>query len=397
MKPDVYIAIPTYWQGTKDREGTREDLIFDHPTYLDGSDTLSASLESLANADQSFPFKVLVLSAPIHPELEKEVTARVDSIIEQYRDRLDIGHFHGETLRLLQHHLQQKGFNPKHLSLQGYAAIRNCQLAVPSILGASLIAAIDDDEIVPYDYPERIQRYAGKNGIDLIAGRYRYENGKTFVHDRSEGRKDAGLFLKKQRYQNMVYQDIEDTPEDLVDTSIVLGGNMVFSRDLFTHVPFDPFIRRGEDIDYMINTAMAGFTWKCDKNLWIDHYPPACEERSKLQEDVIRFLYERAKIKESNRQEGFNSITAADLGPYPGLFLQDNLEEEALLALHGRDTAIQQEPWYLTPEEVLEEGSRLSSEVTGYFDFARMWPEMLASLIEDKRVAYLLETMIYKI
>ncbi|WP_321301944.1 hypothetical protein [uncultured Sphaerochaeta sp.] len=395
MKPDTYIVIPTYWQGKKDRKGTREDLIFDHPTYLDGPDTLSASLESLAKADQAIPFRVLVLSAPIHPELEQEVTTRVDSIIEQYRDRLDIGHFHGEALRLLQRHLQQKGFNPNHLSLQGYAAIRNCQLAVPSILGASLIAAIDDDEVVPLDYPERIQRYAGKNGIDLIAGRYRYENGKTFVHDRSEGRRDAGLFLKKQRYQNMVYQGIEDTPEDLVDTSIVLGGNMVFSRNLFTHVPFDPFIRRGEDIDYMINAAMAGFSWKCDKNLWIDHYPPACEERSKLQEDVIRFLYERAKIKESKRQEGFNSITAADLGPYPGLFLQDNLEEEALLALHGRDTAIQQEPWYLTPEEVLEEGSRLATQVIEFFDFSRIWPSLLTSLEQDTILTQRLEELVF--
>ena len=395
MKPDVYIVIPTYWQGTKDREGVKEDLIFDHPTYLDGPDTLSASLESLAKADQSYPFRVLVLSAPVHPELEAMVTARVDSIIDHYRDRLDIGHFHGEALRLLQRHLQQKGFNPNHLSLKGYAAIRNCQLAIPAILGASLIAAIDDDEVVPYNYPTQIRLYAGKNGIDLIAGRYRYDNGKTFVHDRSEGIKDAGLFLKKQRYQNMVYQGIEESHEDLVDTSIVLGGNMVFSRPLFTHVPFDPFIRRGEDIDYMINAAMAGFSWKCDKNLWIDHYPPACEERSKLQEDVIRFLYERAKINESKRQEGFNSITAADLGPYPGLFLQDNLEEEALLALHARDTAIQQEPWYLTPEEVLEEGLRLATQVTEYFDFARMWPDMITSLMEEDSLSEQLEAQLF--
>ena len=68
------------------------------------------------------------------------------------------------------------------------------------------------------------------------------------------------------------------------------------------HVPFDPFVRRGKDIDYMVNSMMADFQWKCDKMLMIDHYPLACKETNKLQEDMKRFLHERAKIKKVHQE-----------------------------------------------------------------------------------------------
>ena len=390
---ELFVVIPTYWQGEKTRKPNPEDLIFDHPTCLDGGETLSASLESLAKSEHPKGFKVLVLSAAVHPSLEKEVIEAVDAIILPYRDRLTIGHFHAEKLAEVQKRLASLGFDKDFLHLNGYASIRNCQLAIPAILGAEVIAAIDDDELVERDYPSKVLEHVGKPGMDGIAGRYRYEGSKTLVNDRFASIKNPSLFQRKQAYQNEVYKAIEKATEPIVETSIVLGGNMVFSNRLFMQVPFDPLVRRGEDIDYMINSMMAGFHWKCDKSLMIDHYPPACKETNKLQEDVIRFLYERAKIEKSSTKEGITAIKAEQLGPYPGKFLTDNLEEEALKTLKERPKEIEQEPWFLSPEDVIKRGLALGEKVEEFFEYANSWPNVMKALCSDEKTKKILEEM----
>ena len=390
---ELFVVIPTYWQGKRTRKSNPEDLIFDHPTFLDGGETLSASLESLAKCEHPKDFKVLVLSAAVHPSLEKEVIEAVDAIIKNYRDKLHIGHFHAGKLSEIQKSLERLGFSKNFLSLDGYASIRNCQLAIPAILEAGCIAAIDDDELVERDYPSKVLEYVGKPGMDGIAGRYRYEGSKTLVHDRFATIKDPSLFQKKQAYQNEVYKIIEEAAESIVETSIVLGGNMVFSRRLFMQVPFDPLVRRGEDIDYMINSMMAGFHWKCDKSLMIDHYPPACKETNKLQEDVIRFLYERAKIEKSTTKKGITAVKAEQLGPYPGNFLTAGLEEEAFKALKERPKEIEQEPWFLSPQEVIRRGLALGERVEEFFAYAELWPKVMKSLCSDEETKRILEEM----
>ncbi len=390
---ELYVVIPTYWQGKITRKPHPDDLVFDHPTFLDGDDTLSLSLESLAKTDTPKGFKVLVLSAAVHPSLEEEVIQAVDRIIENYKDRLNIGHFHAKKLKEVQQRLDVLGFPKDFLTLDGYASIRNCQLAIPAILGAEVISAIDDDELVESDYPSKVLEHVLKPGMDGIAGRYRYEGGKTLVHDRFANTKNPRLFQMKQAYQNEVYRKIEESKEPITDTSIVLGGNMVFSKKLFMQVSFDPFVRRGEDIDYMINSMMANFQWKCDKTLMIDHYPPACKETNKLQEDIMRFLYEKAKIEKSVTKESVKAVRAEDLGPYPGNFLKKNLQEEALQVLKDRPKEIEQEPWFLSAEEVVKRGIALGERVEEFFAYAELWPKVLQGLCSDEETKKGLERM----
>ncbi|MDY0290408.1 MAG: hypothetical protein RBR15_16400 [Sphaerochaeta sp.] len=390
---ELFVVIPTYWQGRTTRNPLPEDLVFDHPTFLDGEDTLSASLESLAKTESPKDFKVLVLSAAVHPSLEEEVIEVVDKIIGSYTNRLHIAHFHAKKLKEVQQRLVALGYPKEFLTLDGYASIRNCQLAIPAILGADVISAIDDDELVERDYPSKVLEHVGKPGMDGIAGRYRNKDGQTLVHDRFANTENPSLFQKKQAYQNEVYRRVEDSEDTITDTSIVLGGNMVFSRTLFMHVPFDPFVRRGEDIDYMINSMMAGFQWKCDKTLMIDHYPPACKETNKLQEDVMRFLYEKAKIEMSVTKEGIKAVRAEDLGPYPGNFLKENLQEEALQVLKDRPKEIEKEPWFLSAEEVIQKGLALGDRVDEFFTYLELWPNVVQALCSDAETKNILEMM----
>jgi hypothetical protein len=100
-------------------------------------------------------------------------------------------------------------------------------------------------------------------------------------------------------------------------------------RDLFAKIPFDPFIARGEDIDFLINARMFGHAFFLDNELSIYHYAPAkCHEKwCQIREDIYRFVYEKEKLKNQKDSRVMDRLTAEVLDPYPGAFLKDNLHE----------------------------------------------------------------------
>ncbi len=66
---------------------------------------------------------------------------------------------------------------------------------------------------------------------------------------------------------NEAFGKIIGSDPRLKETPFVFGGNMVIHRDLFTVVPFDPEVTRGEDIDFLINAKMFGFKLLSDEYL----------------------------------------------------------------------------------------------------------------------------------
>ena len=132
----------------------------------------------------------------------------------------------------------------------------------------------------------------------------------------------------------------------------VFGGAMVIHRSLFTAVPFDPVVRRGEDIDFLINARMFGFHFFLDNQLFIKHLPPPKMHPiwMQLREDIYRFIYERAKIEHQKEIKGMTKVYPEDFDPYPGCFLKSDLEEKIEKACK------------LLSEEYLAQGDRQGSE-----------------------------------
>jgi hypothetical protein len=389
----LYIVIPTYWTGDKLRTPLKEDLIFDHPTPLDGQDTLRATLDSLCAVQSHTPFRVMIVTAAVHPELGGAAEAKVDSLLDPYRDKLAIAQFSYSALERSRRALADGGFDPASLSLEGYSAIRNCQLFAPALLEAGRIAAIDDDELVAPDFADRTGDFLGSEfegkRVDGVAGRYYYEWGSFYVKEAEGDREAEGLFRKKQVYQNDSYKGFDALPGRLVPTTITLGGNMVFSPELYNNIPFDPLVTRGEDIDYLINSMLYGYNWMMDKELRIDHFPPPCRSKAKLQEDVIRFVYEREKLRLAAARPDLKTVTAGELEPYPGHFLKDDLDEESLQALAARRMEGDEE-YYMSPEEVLAVGTERAAKASAYFDYVGKWRAMLPELRKNRELcAYL--------
>ena len=95
-------------------------------------------------------------------------------------------------------------------------------------------------------------------------------------------------------------------------------------------MPFDPNVARGEDIDFLMNAKMFGFTFFLDNKLSIKHLPPPKTHPlwMQLREDIYRFIYERTKIENQKDKKGMIKVYPEDFDPFPGCFLKNDLEEK---------------------------------------------------------------------
>ena len=103
---------------------------------------------------------------------------------------------------------------------------------------------------------------------------------------------------------------------------------MALHARAFTRVAFDPFITRGEDLDYLFNMRMFGYDVWFDNEWTVRHLPPESEKRSpRFMQDVYRWYYERAKLTFAAHQKELIPVTAASLMPYPGPWISRELDD----------------------------------------------------------------------
>jgi hypothetical protein len=157
---------------------------------------------------------------------------------------------------------------------------------------------------------------------------------------------------------------------------------MEFTAELAASVGFDPGITRGEDIDYLINARLEGRRFFLRKNLTIVHRPPAGgsyrdSNLSKLRQDVIRFLYERAKLESSQQHPDLASLTALDLMPYPGEFLARDIEGDAIEALQAAGFPGDAAAFV----SATRDGA--AQRVARYLEFRLQWPRLTAALLDQ--------------
>jgi len=373
------IVVPVYWgrpQGQAPRPG---DAIFDHPTPLDGESTLPPLLESLTRQDGGPPFRLLVLVAPVAPELAIAAEERTRELLAPFAQTFPVEQVGPSDLPRFRQAAEEVGLEASVINLHTYAGVRNLQLLAAHALDSSAIVALDDDEVVPPDYLRIAAESLEREGVKGAAGFYEDDRGSIFLPEPSPS---GNIFQDKPILMNEATRRLLDRPGRWVRTFVAFGGNMLFRQDLFTQVGFDPGITRGEDLDYVLNAHLAGVTFWLDKRLRITHRPPHWYNVSpyaKLAEDVRRFLYQREKLRRA-REEGMDPPTPEALMPYPGRFLQEDLEEQALAALAAMATPEAVACWG-TPEEIVSRAvERARRLAPAYFTFARRWPALVRAV-----------------
>jgi hypothetical protein len=326
------MIIPSYW-GRKKSEGWREtDEVYDHPTPLDETGTLNRVLKSLSILEDK-DFNLVVLGVSTAEDIQKEVELKISSIIKEEAPEVKTIFLSYSHLDKIHEHLADHGlkkFIPL-LRLSGYSNVRNLCLFSAHILGSEAAVLIDDDEIFedPQFMAKALEFIGKKTSVKkvlAVAGYYLNPDNDFFINKEII---PWMTYWNKIDCMNRAFREIIGKPPRLKETPFVFGGNMIVHRDLFTYVPFDSSVPRGEDIDYLINARMFGFKFYLDNELSIKHDPPPKTHPTwrKVREDIFRFVFEKSKLDTQEPAPGMKRVTAEDLNPFPGEFLKGDLED----------------------------------------------------------------------
>ncbi len=353
----VTMVIPSYWGREKGVGWKEGDAIYDHPTPLDEEGTLFRAIQSIAILKDK-DFQLVIIAVPTAEDIETQVEKKVANIIKSASATIgvDVLLFGSSHLKQI-HELLISDEKKKYvdlLQLRGYSNVRNLCMFIPHVLGSEAAVLIDDDEVFEDpNFISRAKEFVGKDiagkTVNAVAGYYLQPDGDYKV------KKTFRPWMKYwDQYERMneAFNRIIGSEPRLKETPFVFGGNMVIHRNLFTVVPFDPKVPRGEDIDFLINSKMFGFPFFLDNQLSIKHLPPPKTHPvwMRLQEDIYRFIYERTKIESQKEMEGMTKVNPEEFDPYPGCFLKADLEEKIKKSCR------------LLSEEYLAQGNKKGSE-----------------------------------
>jgi hypothetical protein len=330
-----WVAIPTYW--THPGERGPEDLIFDHPTPLDTPGTLRRTLESLIPLIIE-GVEVGVVAAATNPDLEAAVERRVREVIESPPLPYPVRLFAASHLNILKDFCRNHGRQEwlPLLSLKGYSQIRNLTLILANISGASAMLSLDDDEVIAdpeflTKIEEDLEALGRENDIFGLAGIYKNADGSVLLPEPDVPWAEA---WPKIRWLNAALEELVLKGPRLKSTNLGFGGNLVVPAALGRRLPFDPAITRGEDTDYLLNARLMQVPFFLDNTLSIIHLPPEKPHPTwlRLRQDLMRFCYTRLKLRQQEPGPDRHLVDPAELKPYPGNFLEDDLTLRAFLS-----------------------------------------------------------------
>jgi GT2 family glycosyltransferase len=329
---ETLIIIPTYWAPATPLPENGE-IIYDHPTPLTNSDTLTRCLESLKTIE-AVDYDVLIVAGASTPRIQQEMADRVEAIAQAVRPTLPgrLFVFTSQQIPVCREEFSQLPVDAEgFLKLDGYPNVRNAMLLLASVLDAKRVVMIDDDEYVTDpDFLgkvlRRLETRVGGKMVDGLGGYYLTPEGEWETAERDEA---WSAYWPKNRRINRTYRALlegEDLP-DLVETPMVFGGCLAMTRHLYRRIPFDRRVPRGEDMDYLLNARMFGYHFFMHRYWSIVHDPPPKTHATwkRMRMDIVRFLNERQKIGQQVKRPNMTRVEPHELDPYPGEFLRDDL------------------------------------------------------------------------
>lgn len=305
---NVLIETPTYWK--KEDEAS----IFDHPIPLNMNGWLGRYLKNVTSHPQfNLINKLVLFPAPSTLEIENKVKD-----ISKKFNNVEI--FSLETLKMLRQKLKENNFSTefiKTIHANSYPCVRNLGLIKGALEKADLLILIDDDELILDN--EFITKALEMSDAHAKTGYYT-SKGKHYLHVPEPPR--WALKWQKTELIAKIVQGYINSNERFSETNIALGGCTVITKELYQNICFDPFISRGEDLDFLISAKHDNYKFIFDSQLSVEHLPPQGSKYfwPKFKGDIHRFVYQRQKIRDLG-------IDAKELVPYPGDFLQEDLEE----------------------------------------------------------------------
>ena len=167
----------------------------------------------------------------------------------------------------------------------------------------------------------------------------------------------------------------------------VCGGCLAVHKEAFRRLAFDPWITRGEDLDYMLDLRMYGSDIWFDNQWVLRHLPPrTASEGTRFRQDIFRWLYEYRKLEYSRALIDLQQVKPASLEPYPGPFLEPGLLRRIRLTAWMRSFGRPDKKAYRLAAKAATGAASAYAEANcaKYFEFQYVWPEAMNRLESDQ-------------
>ena len=388
------VIIPTYIAGKRGKmSGASVISVYDHMTQLGQPGELPRCLESLQHVNNVGQILILVVA---DPEVAGKAADKVRKIADSFAD-LDVTVIGTDEMALVQQRMMQLGMGKlqREISLEGYAPVRNLGLVLAGALGFDSCVFIDDDEIIDDpDFMSKAVYGLGKltrNGVPILA--------KTGFYFNSEG---SYLSKSQDKWYNRFWQQgkafnewIEKAMRGLrlTRSNHVCGGCLALHREAFKRLSFDPWITRGEDLDYMLDLRMYGSDIWFDNKWSLRHLPPrTTSEGMRFRQDIYRWLYEYRKMEYSRTQIDLLQVKPASLEPYPGPFLQPSVGWRIRVTAILRSWACPDKKAYRHAAKAARNDAESYAQhnCSKYFEFQHVWPELMSRIENDEPLKHAL-------
>ncbi|MGI6230621.1 MAG: glycosyltransferase family 2 protein [Tractidigestivibacter sp.] len=384
------IVIPSYWTDGADKKDPRAPGAYDYATPVTKPlPELENCLSSLENVRGVL--RVIVLVVAPH-SCEDSARARVNSICRSHPalNAMAIGSLEGECVVRQIARISGKGGGDT-TSMRGYGAIRNMGLALACIFGHDSIVFMDDDEVAlsPDFLIDAIYGLGAYTRQDLRilakSGYYVRPDGSPYAKvDTSWSERH---WTKHESFNDLMRRYLT-APTRIVRSNYLCGGCCALHAAAFTKVPFDPYITRGEDLDYLLNLRYHGLDVWFDNVLSVRMQPPEemAPTPSIFMQDVYRWFYEYRKLEFMNTRRELRQVTPESLMPYPGPWLSSRARSNVRSTAFRRFLATDEHGEYFS---ILTRGigsadAYAKANASRYLSFAASWEDVAAGLWDDR-------------
>ena len=291
-------------------------------------------------------------------------------------------------LALIQQRMEQLGLGKlqKEIGLSGYGAVRNLGLVMADVLGFDSVVFLDDDEVVDdADFLQKAMYGLGKltkKGIPILAKTGFYFNSEGSYLSKSQ---DKWYWQQGKAFNKWISKAMRGPR--LSRSNHTCGGCLALHKEAFKRLSFDPWIARGEDLDYMLDLRMYGSDIWFDNQWSLRHLPPETEsEGTRFRQDIFRWLYEYRKMEYSRTQIDLLQVKPSSLEPYPGPFLEPGITKRIRLTAFLRSLARPDKKAYRKAAKAAtgEATTYAQRNCSKYFEFQFVWPELMARMENDQ-------------
>lgn len=389
------IVIPSYWAGN--RAELTSPGAYDHATSLeDGRSELDRCLASLEQV-RNLPRVIVLLVCP--QDESEQIEARVREVVTRHPS-ITTTLVTSKKASAIMRRVGEIAPNAsgETVSLRGYGAIRNMGFACAAVLGHDVVVFLDDDEVVlAPDFMKKALYGLGnetRQRLPILAksGYFYNEAGSPLADTTKKDGITCRWWTKRIEFNRWMEKALSGTR--ISRSNYVCGGCFAVHARAFRRVAFDPYITRGEDLDYLFNMRLAGMDVWFDNAWVVKHLPPKqTEESPRFMQNVYRWYYERAKLIAASRRPEITPVTAASLMPYPGPWISADLDERVrktalVRALFTREHIGYWRIWRHGIEEAQEHARAHEND---YLRFASFWPSIVNGLSGDTQLAAILE------